>query len=240
MLGASAPLGAAHLQNLAYLGDDGYVYSVDPQLMNLGWFDGIVNGVKDSLHKSKWIDQKALKAVEDKVDEMKHDSDDALKKTADAVASATHLVDWDKIKKDTDKTLHKIDKAVKKAGDKWVHDTEEAGKKFVHDAEKVGEVALKVGEKAAEVGGTLAAKGTNFIMSDQGQSIITNGISDSIALGTAIASGNVVGGIIDGVKLAKGGIEGTAALLAAPTDLGSGGDQTADDSAQVADTDASA
>ena len=208
--------------------------------MNLGWFDGLVDGVKDSLHKSKWIDQKALKAVEDKVDDMKHNTDDALKKTADAVTAATHLVDWDKVKKDTDKKLHKLDKAVKKAGDKFVHDAEEAGQKFAHDAEKVGEVALKVGEGALKVGGTLAAKGTNFIMSDQGQSIITNGISDGIALGSAIATGNVIGGIVDGVKLAKGGLEGTAALLAAPTDLSAGGDQTADDSAQVADADASA
>jgi len=42
-------------------------------------------------------------------------------------------------------------------------------------------------------------------MSDTGKAIIRDGIQNGVALGTAAASGNIMGAVIDGAKLAKDG-----------------------------------
>ena len=43
-------------------------------------------------------------------------------------------------------------------------------------------------------------------MSDEGKAIIIDGVQNGIALGTAAATGNTMGAVIDGVKLAKDGV----------------------------------
>ena len=73
-------------------------------------------------------------------------------------------------------------------------------------AEQAADLGKAAAMDATKAGATVAKKTANFAMSDEGRAIITDGVKNGVALGTAVATGNTVGAVIGGAKLAKDGL----------------------------------